>query len=104
MTRAELVACVQRELDVGRRDAVAYVDALLAALGDGLVEAGRVKINRFGLLSVRKKPARTGRDPRTGAAMVLPEQHTVSFRAAASFKAQLNAACGAQAGQSPVAR
>lgn len=89
MNKAELVEAVQRELDVGRRDATAYVQATFAAIGEALVRGERVKVNRFGLFVPRLRPARTLRDPRTGAPLQVSAQKTVGFRAAPRLKDRL---------------
>jgi integration host factor subunit beta len=49
------------------RDCEKVVNAILGRITDALVAGDRVEIRGFGSFSVKERPARAGRNPRTGA-------------------------------------
>ena len=60
--------------------AAAAVKAVLAAVTETLAQGGPVRLAGFGPFAVRNRPARRGRNPRTGAPVDLPACSAVSFR------------------------
>jgi DNA-binding protein HU-beta len=62
------------------------VDTLLAALRDALVAGEEVNLPGFGKFKVQDKPARTGRNPATGAAIEIAASKKVAFTAAKALK------------------
>ncbi|GJD43430.1 Integration host factor subunit beta [Methylobacterium cerastii] len=54
------------------RDCEAVVDAILGRITDALVTGDRVEIRGFGSFSVKDRPARQGRNPKTGASITVP--------------------------------
>ena len=51
-----------------------------------LKKGARVRINGIGVLQVRKRPARMGRNPATGEAIKIKASKKVAFRAAKELK------------------
>ncbi len=66
MNRSEPVRQVAGETGLGAAEADAAVKALLAALAEGLARDGTVRLAGFGTFAVKDRPARTGRNPRSG--------------------------------------
>lgn len=62
------------------------VDTLLAALRDALAAGEEVNLPGFGKFKVQDKPARTGRNPATGAAIEIAASKKVAFSAAKALK------------------
>lgn len=60
----------------------AFIEAITTSLSDGV----KVKIPDFGILQVRDRPARMGRNPATGATIKIKASKKVSFRVAKSLK------------------
>ena len=48
------------------RDVERVVNTILDGVTDALARGDRVELRGFGAFSVRQRPARTGRNPRTG--------------------------------------
>lgn len=69
-----------------KTQAKALVDALLGGLRDALVAGDEVNLPGFGKFKVQAKPARTGRNPSTGAAIQIAASKKVSFSAAKALK------------------
>ena len=92
MIKSELIARLASEnphltqKDVERVIAV-VLDRMIVALEDG----GRVELRGFGAFSLRSRPARTGRNPRTGEAVDVAAKHVPFFKSGKELRARLNA-------------
>jgi nucleoid DNA-binding protein len=79
MTEAELINAIAAETDHTK----VTVRTLLRVLGDEVAAALRrgedVSLLSLGKLKPVAKPARQGRNPKTGAALLIPAKHTVKF-------------------------
>ena len=89
MTKQEVVQALARRLELPRAQAAAVVDALFAT--DGIIagelrKSGRVQIAGFGNFETRKRAARRGRDPRTGAEITIDASIVPAFRAGTALK------------------
>ncbi|MBB3893286.1 DNA-binding protein HU-beta [Phenylobacterium haematophilum] len=62
------------------------VDTLLGAVREALVLGHEVNLPGFGKFKVQDKPARTGRNPATGAAIEIAASKKVAFSAAKALK------------------
>ena len=101
MTKAELIERVYGRKEMPReltKKTVAHIiDSVFVELGDYLIRArasratpARVSYPGFGTFAKRKRPERSGRNPRTGEPLVIPAQTTVTFSPAQDLKALLN--------------
>ena len=59
---------------------------MTAMIAKHLKKGARVRINGIGILQVRKRPARMGRNPATGEAIKIKASKKVAFRAAKELK------------------
>lgn len=81
MTRSDLVdELAARFAQLTQRDAELAVKTILDAVGDALVHGHRIEIRGFGSFSVNRRPARMGRNPRTGQAVPIPEKRVPHFK------------------------
>jgi integration host factor subunit beta len=55
-----------------------------------LAEGGRVELRGFGAFSTREREARTGRNPRTGEAVEVPEKRVPYFKPGKEMRERLN--------------
>jgi len=89
MNKVEMVNAVAKEANVTRKVAEVAVatvfDSIIAALAAG----EKVSVAGFGSFEVRNRPARVGRNPRTGAAVDVPASRTAAFKAGKAFKDSL---------------
>ena len=60
-------------------------------LGEALANGEDVRIAAFGTFSVKSRPARTGRNPRTGEPVSISASRSPSFKAGKTLKDSLNA-------------
>ena len=67
MIKSELIAKLAAENPhLTQKDVERVVGVILDRMTDALDEGGRVELRGFGAFSVRARPARAGRNPRTG--------------------------------------
>ena len=73
---------------VAARDAV---DSVFVTIGEALANGEEVRIPGFGTFAARNRPARTGRNPRTGEAISISVSRTPAFKAGKALKDAVNA-------------
>ena len=92
MTRSELIERIlERAPHVPRREAEAIIHAVFDCMCRALVAGKRIELRGFGVFSVRTRRARTGRNPKTGQSVSIPERRTLSFAAGKELRERLNA-------------
>lgn len=62
------------------RDVERVVNTVLDGITEALAQGDRVELRGFGAFSVRRRPARTGRNPRTGESVSVKEKHVPFFK------------------------
>ena len=67
------------------------VNVVLGRMTAALGEGGRVELRGFGAFSVRSRPARAGRNPRTGEAVDVPAKSVPFFKSGKELRERLNA-------------
>lgn len=60
--------------------------AFLTAIEDGVAKSNKVRIDKLGILQMKDRAARKGRNPQTGEEIKIPASKKVAFRVAASLK------------------
>lgn len=73
-----------------RHDIKKVVEAIFGEISDALVQGGRVEIRGFGAFSLRRRRARTGRNPKNGKSVSVPEKRMAAFKAGKELKLRLN--------------
>ncbi len=82
----EIVDAVSASAGVSKKDTAAVIDSLLAAITDAVVKGDSVRFTGFGTFESRKRPARTGHNPATGATINIPASTVPAFKAGKAFK------------------
>jgi DNA-binding protein HU-beta len=93
VNKAELIEAVAERADLKKAEATRVVEALFDGNGIivGALKGGaKVQITGFGSFQAKDRAARTGRDPRTGAAIQIKAATVPSFKAGQVFKDALN--------------
>jgi len=85
MTKADLVAKVA-ETGMTKKQAAAAVDAMIGAIKKSLSKGEKVSLVGFGSFSVKRRKARTGRNPRTGRPLKIPAKKVPVFSAGKGLK------------------
>ena len=86
MNKAQLVESVVGETGLTKAKAAEAVDAVFTAIQGALKEGDRVGLVGFGTFSVADRPARTGRNPRTGKEIKIPAAKLPKFKAGKGLK------------------
>lgn len=61
-------------------------DTMVTLIVKNLKKGNRIRIAGLGILQVKKRAARTGRNPATGEAIQIPAKKKIAFRAAKELK------------------
>lgn len=91
MLRSELIARLAEENPTFKvREVEKIVDVIFDEIAAALERGDRVELRGFGAFSVRKRDARTGRNPRTGNAVDVESKHVPFFKAGKELRSRLN--------------
>jgi DNA-binding protein HU-beta len=90
MNKSELIEQIAMSADLSKAAAARALDATIAAVTASLNKGGMVTLVGFGTFYVGKRAARTGRNPRTGAALKIKAAKVPKFRAGKGLKDALN--------------
>ena len=91
MIKSELVQAIAAENPhLYQRDVEHIVNAILDSITEALARGDRVELRGFGAFSVKNRPARTGRNPRTGARVHVEEKHVPFFKTGKEMRERLN--------------
>jgi DNA-binding protein HU-beta len=86
LTKPELVEALAREAHMTKKDARAVLDVGINVVMDALARADSVSIAGFGTFEIRRRDARTGRDPRTGDVIHVAASTVPVFRPGSRFR------------------
>jgi len=91
MIKSELIQKIAKDRPhLYHRDVERIVNTVFEEIADALAQGQRVELRGFGAFSVKNRPARTGRNPRTGAAVHVPEKHVPFFKTGKDLRERLN--------------
>ncbi|MEM9287934.1 MAG: integration host factor subunit beta [Sphingomonadales bacterium] len=91
MIKSELLAkLVDMYPNLLQRDLERIVNTVLEEIIDALSRGDRVELRGFGTFSVKSRPARTGRNPRTGEAVAVDEKTVPYFKTGKELRDRLN--------------
>ncbi len=92
MTKAELVDQVvkaSKSTNLSKKAASELVDIVFDAVGKAIKKDARFSYPGFGTFTVKKRAARKGRNPRTGAEIRIKASKTIGFKPAPSLRKTL---------------
>jgi DNA-binding protein HU-beta len=89
MNKRDLIDAISPRLG-DRKTATEAVNALLDTIQHAVASGDKVSISGFGVFEKTDRPARTARNPATGASITVPKSSVPKFRAGADFKALVN--------------
>ena len=90
MNKAELVDAVASAANLSKADAGRAVDAVVGSIASSLSNGEQVAVVGFGTFSVKHRPARAGRNPRTGEAIQIQASNVPGFKAGKALKDAVN--------------
>lgn len=86
MNKTELIAAIAAKADLTRKDAGVALDAVIGSITDALKANDKVQLIGFGTFEVRKRAARIGKNPQTGADVKIPATKVPVFKAGKALK------------------
>lgn len=87
MNKTQLIDVIQKELgpEATKQAAADALNATLAAIIKSVAKE-KVQLVGFGSFETKNRPARKGRNPRTGETMEIPASSTVTFKPSSTIK------------------
>jgi len=86
VTSRHLAAAISEQHSLTKKQGAQMVEDLVGMITKHLKKGERVKIAGLGILQVRKRAARMGRNPATGEAIKIKASKKVAFRASKDLK------------------
>ena len=90
MNRKELAEALAKKIDSSNAAADRTIAAFIDIISGALKKGDKVALVGFGTFEVRKRAARTGRNPATGAELKIKASKAPAFKAGATLKAAVN--------------
>ncbi|MEE8285964.1 MAG: HU family DNA-binding protein [Gammaproteobacteria bacterium] len=90
MNKAELIDAVADAADISKAAAARSVDTVLEVITESLKKGSAVTLVGFGTFNIRRREARTGRNPRTGEPIQIKASNLAVFKAGKGLKDALN--------------
>ena len=96
MTKSELILrLAEANPHLYQRDIERIVSTIFDEIANALSRGDRVELRGFGAFSVKQRPARTGRNPRTGAHVAVDQKSVPFFKTGKEMRERLNRAAEA---------
>lgn len=91
MTRSDLVRELAAKLHpLTTKDAELAIHAILNEMARYLVKGGRIEIRGFGSFHLNYRPPRKGRNPKSGATVMIPAKYSPHFRAGKELRERVD--------------
>ena len=91
MTKSQLISLLaNRFSQLVTKDAELSVNIIIDQMGKTLSSKNRIEIRGFGSFTLNYRPARIGRNPKTGDKVNVPEKHVPHFKAGKELKARVD--------------
>lgn len=86
MNKTELVAALAAKAGASKKDAEAVLNAFVDVVGDTLKKGDKISLVGFGTFEARKRAAREGKNPQTGAKIKIAATTVPAFKAGKALK------------------
>lgn len=90
MNKKELINAISLKSKLTKVDSELALNAVIGCLTDLLANDDSIILPGFASISVKKRAARTGRNPATGKPLNIPASKTVSFKVGSKLKEAIN--------------
>ena len=91
MNKTELVAAIAEKTELSKKDAEKALKAFTDVVADELKKGEKIQLVGFGTFEVAERPAREGRNPKTGESMKIPASKAPKFKAGKALMDIVNA-------------
>lgn len=90
MTKAELIEELSESAAITRKHSEVIVEAVFSSISSALQRGEKIELRGFGSFRLRQRESRTGRNPKTGAGVVVPAKRVPSFKPGKALREMLN--------------
>jgi DNA-binding protein HU-beta len=90
MNKAELIAAIATKAGITKEDAMIAFSATFETIADAMAKQEKIAIPGFGNFQVKVRAERKGRNPATGAEMIIPKAIVANFKPATQLKEIIN--------------
>ena len=91
MNRVELIAAMAEKAELSKKDAEKALKAFTEVVAEELTKGEKIPLVGFGTFEVSERPAREGRNPRSGETMTIAASKAPKFKAGKALKDAINA-------------
>ena len=92
MTKADIIENVYEKVGFSKKESAEIVEMVFDTIKETLEHAEKIKISGFGNFVVHTKRPRKGRNPQTGAEIVISGRRVLSFKPSQVLKKTINSA------------
>ena len=86
MNKTELISVIAEKSGLSKKESENALTAAVDAIAEALVAGDKVQLVGFGAFEVKTRAARTGRNPKTTAAIQIPASKIPQFKAGKALK------------------
>lgn len=90
MNKTELISAMAGKSGLSKQDAEKALTAFLESVTHAVAKDEKVQLIGFGTFELRRRNERTGRDPRTNKAILIPASKVPAFKVGKTFKEKVN--------------
>ena len=90
MNKGELVSAIASKADLTKEQAESALSAVTDSIQEALKSDDSVSLVGFGTFSVNKRPAREGRNPRTGETIQIAAKNVAKFKPGKKLSDSIN--------------
>ena len=90
MKKSELIAAIAEKAELKKVDAEKALNAFVDAVTEALAKGDKIALVGFGTFETKKRAARTGKNPQTGAEIKIAASTVPSFKAGKGLKDAVN--------------
>jgi integration host factor subunit beta len=102
MTKSELIErIVARNGEIHAEDVRIAINALILAMATALAAGRRIELRGFGTFHIRRRDARTGRNPSTGEIVRIAPKHLPHFKPGKELRKRVQLPHGLKSGAAP---
>jgi len=91
MTKTELISSLADATELTKTQTEKVLGAFISTVADTLASGNDIRIAGLGTFSVKSRPAREGRNPRTGETIKIAASKSPTFKAGKELKDKVNA-------------
>jgi integration host factor subunit beta len=90
MIKADLINRISKELAIPKQEAEAGVNLFFDTIKEAILKGEEIEVRGFGSFRFRRRPPRSGRNPRTGDPVKVPPKKVLYFKPSKLLKELIN--------------